>query len=116
MAQVLLYDGYDEDSYRHTDLVGSTVVLLNANNEIFHWNADRYFMALSGAGFTFGGPNGVLMTGGTVTAFSLAASYGRIAVTGAQADASVLGLAYSLGDNSLGSSPCWPAMTSSRRW
>ena len=103
MAHVLLFDGYDADAYRGDELVGSTVVLLNAANEIFHWNADRYFMALGGSGFTFGGPNGVLLTGGVVTSFSLAASYGRIEITGAHADAAVLGLSYTLGDNSLGS-------------
>lgn len=104
MANVLLYDGYDADSYRPSDLVGSTVAQLTSTNETFTWSASRYFMSLTGAGLTYGGPNGVLLTGGVVTGFSLAASYGRVAITGAHADASVLGLAYSVGDNTLGAS------------
>lgn len=104
MAQVLLFDGYDADSYQAGDLVGSTVSMLSAGGETFQWNAGRYFMSLTGAGLTYGGPNGVLLTGGVVTGFSLAASYGRITITGAHADAAVLGLAYSLGDSSLGAS------------
>lgn len=104
MAQVQLFDGYDADAYRNSDLVGSTLVMLNSGGEVFHWNADRYFMALTGSGLTYGGPNGALLTGGVVTGFSLAAAYGRIAITGAHADASILGLAYSVGDDSLGAS------------
>ena len=104
MAHVLLYDGYDADAYRSTDLVGSTVVQFSSTNETFSWSAGRYFMSLSGTGFTYGGPNGVLLTGGVATGFSLAATYGRIEITGAHADAAALGLAYTVADNSLGAS------------
>ena len=104
MAHVLLYDGYDADAYRQSDLVGSTVVKLTSVNETFSWSADRYFMSLTGTGLTYGGPNGVLLTGGVVTGFSLAATYGRVEITGAHADASVLGLAYTVGDSTLGAS------------
>ena len=102
MAHVLLYDGYDADAYRPGDLVGSTVVELKSTLEAFSWNNDRYFMALSGTGLTYGGSNGVLLTGGVVTGFSLAASYGRVVITEAHADAAVLGLAYTVGDGTLG--------------
>lgn len=104
MARVQLYDGYDADSYQYTDLMGSTVSHLTSTNVTFSWNADRYFMSLTGTDLTYGGPNGALLTGGTITNFSMAASYGRIAITGAHADASVLGLAFSVGDNTLGAS------------
>jgi Ca2+-binding RTX toxin-like protein len=104
MAHVLLYDGYDADSYRQSDLVGSTVSQLSSTIEAFSWSAGRYFMALSGTGLTYGGANGVLLTGGVVTGFSLAATYGRIAITDAHADAAVLGLAYTVGDGVLGAS------------
>jgi Ca2+-binding RTX toxin-like protein len=104
MAHVQLFDGYDADSYRPADLVGSTVAHLSSGNETFSWSDGRYFMSLSGAGLTYGGANGVLLTGGVVTGFSLAATYGRIIITEAHADAAVLGLAYTVGDNTLGAS------------
>jgi Ca2+-binding RTX toxin-like protein len=102
MAHVQLFDGYDADAYRPGDLVGSTVSQLSSSIEAFSWSAGRYFMALSGTGLTYGGANGVLLTGGVVTGFSLAADYGRVIITDAHADASVLGLAYTVGDGTLG--------------
>jgi Ca2+-binding RTX toxin-like protein len=93
MGHAQLYDGYDEDAYRQSDLATATVISITSTREFIGWGAG-YHLELTGAGFTYGGPNGSQLTGGVVTGLDILGPYGHEVITGVQADAAALGLAY----------------------
>jgi Ca2+-binding RTX toxin-like protein len=98
MAHVEIFDGYDMGSFRQSELIGSTVLHLDSTFQVFSWSSDRYGLGLAGVGFTYGGPNGTLLTGGIVQSVTLACPEGRITVTGASALGATVGSAYTLND------------------
>ncbi|MGH6911952.1 MAG: calcium-binding protein, partial [Phenylobacterium sp.] len=98
MAHVQLFDGMDMDAYKASDLVGSTPVAAIDRELLLKWDGGRYFMWVVGSNLTYGGPNGLLLTGGVVTDFLLAGSYGRATISGMHADAAILGQAYTSND------------------
>ena len=92
MGHAQLYDGYDEDEYRQSDLATATFISNTPTRQFIGWGAG-YHLELTGTGFTYGGLNGFTLTGGDVTGLDILGPYGHEVLSGGHVDGAALGLA-----------------------
>ena len=58
MGHAQLFDGYEEDAFQSSDLNASTRIVQSSTSREFDWGTG-YHLIQTGAGFTYGGANGL---------------------------------------------------------
>jgi len=96
-----LFDGYEADLFKSTDLNASTRIVQSSTSDEFDWGAG-YHLIMTGSGFVYGGgANGFGLTAGTVTGMDIVGPYGHAVLTDLNVSGAALAQAFLVGDQTL---------------